>query len=346
MKISLPLLVGAYLLCWIPYIALTRATATIAQAGFGRPLAGTEILPVSLIVVCILMYAFFWLSGWQRFAHRKLILGTSFPVPTRLTALAGAGAMLLLVTVPLSFTFAGVSIPFVQLLMRGDVLLIAPLVDVFSGRRVRWYSWVALVMVAVALSLTIQQRGGLLLPPLCILIIVVYTIGYFIRLAIMTRVSKTSDDAARKRYFVEEQMVAYPLTIAVLGILALIGHNHVLLQIRSGFINLWSQSVVWVLIPIGIITAVLGIFAALILLDKRENTFCVPLERSASVLGGIAAAYVLAWHNGLPKPTNSELIGVALLVGAITVLSLGAKWSRPAPAVVNANAVDSLRARS
>jgi hypothetical protein len=72
-------------------------------------------------------------------------------------------------------------------------------------------------------------------------------------------------------------------------------------------------------------TAALGVLGAFILLDKRENTFCVPLERSASILGGIMAAYVLAWRHRLPQPTTGELIGVALLVIAITVLSWGSR---------------------
>lgn len=40
----------------------------------------------------------------------------------------------------MSFSFQGVSIPYVQLLMRGDILIIAPLVDIVFGRRVRWWS--------------------------------------------------------------------------------------------------------------------------------------------------------------------------------------------------------------
>ena len=64
---------------------------------------------------------------------------------------SAASASLVLFTVPLSFTFEGVSIPFIQLIMRGDILVIAPLVDLLFGRKVRWWSWTALVMVLIAL---------------------------------------------------------------------------------------------------------------------------------------------------------------------------------------------------
>ena len=40
----------------------------------------------------------------------------------------GIGTAMVLFTVPLSFTIPDVSIPFIQLLMRGDILIIAPVV--------------------------------------------------------------------------------------------------------------------------------------------------------------------------------------------------------------------------
>jgi hypothetical protein len=316
-------LVFCYLACWIPTIALTRSITNVAPAGMNRPLTGLEILPVTNVAVCILIYAFFAVTGWWKSAHQARIFGVTLPVPTRWTAMAGLGSTLLLITVPLSLTFPGVSIPFIQLLMRGDILLIAPLVDKIGGRKVHWYSWVAVVLVAGALVLTIQQRGGLRMPALCIFTIILYTLGYFLRLLVMTRISKTPDAAAQKRYFVEEQMVAYPTTVLVLAILALVGSGNPSLQLRWGFTEILGRPAVWNLLPLGGMTAALGVLGAFILLDKRENTFCVPLERSASILGGIMATYVLAWKHGLPQPTAAELIGVALLVIAITVLSWG-----------------------
>ncbi len=101
----------------------------------------------------------------------------------------------MLFTVPLSYTFQGVSIPFIQLIMRGDILVIAPLVDIAFSRRVRWWSWCALGMVLVAMVVTLTDRGGLKLPPLAILTVVLYTIGYFMRLAVMTRIGKNGDEA-------------------------------------------------------------------------------------------------------------------------------------------------------
>ena len=64
------------------------------------------------------------------------------------------------------------------------------------------------------------DRGGLKLPPLAILTVVLYTVGYFIRLAVMTRIAKNGDEAMVRRYFVEEKMVALPLSVIILAIIS------------------------------------------------------------------------------------------------------------------------------
>ena len=313
---------------WIPYIALSRGLTSTPHGDMSRPLKGLEFIPLSLALVLLFIYLFFTLSGWWKFAHHRTLLGISLPVPSKWTLWSAVASTMLLVTVPLSYTFAGVSIPFIQLLMRGDVLLIAPIVDLVSGRKVRWYSWVALAMVAVALVITVWDRGGFFLPPLCIAAIVVYTIGYFMRLAIMTRVAKTPDPETFKRYFVEEQMVTYPLALAVLGLFAAIGQVGSFLDIRWGFVDIWQTGAIWWVVPVALCTAILAVYAAQILLDERENTFCVPLERSASILGGIAASYLLSSLYGLPVPTGAELVGATILMAAIALLSLAPRFAR------------------
>src|SRR5580698_5774291 len=151
MRMPIQLLALLYFLAYIPYAVITRWFATIPYPPLGRALTGLEILPAATLLSGVFTFLFAWLSGWWRRAHRLDFNGLSLPVPTRWTALSGIGTAMLLFTVPLSFTFKGVSIPFMQLLMRGDVLIIAPLVDLISGRRVRWFSWLALVLVAIGL---------------------------------------------------------------------------------------------------------------------------------------------------------------------------------------------------
>ncbi len=159
----------AYLLFWIPYIGATRVLASQPHGGMAVPLTGLQMLPLTLIFAGVSMGMVLWLSGWWKSAHCRRFGPLTFPVPTRATAMAGLGATLILTTVPLSFTFPGVSIPFIQVLMRGDALIAAPLVGRLMGRKVDWYSGAALLLVAAALAIPIQQRGGLHVPARCLL---------------------------------------------------------------------------------------------------------------------------------------------------------------------------------
>ena len=140
-----------YFLAYLPNVIITKLVTSTPNAALGRPLTGLETLPASLIINLVLTYAFIWLSGWHKDANAVQVGATRVPVPTRYTLLSGIGTSLVLFTVPLSFTFEGVSIPFIQLIMRGDILVIAPLVfaaltaafddrifDVLVGRPVGW----------------------------------------------------------------------------------------------------------------------------------------------------------------------------------------------------------------
>jgi hypothetical protein len=318
-----------YFLSYIPNILLVKYTTSFVHPALGRPLTGLETLPSTLMLNLVLTYLFIWLSGWYRHAHNIQLAGHTVPVPTRYTFISGLGTALVLFTVPLSFTFTDVSIPFVQLLMRGDILIIAPVVDAIFGRRVRWWSWTALVMVGFALFLVIQQRGGLHLPPLAIATVVLYAIGYFTRLAVMTRVSKNGDPNSVKRYFVEEKLIALPISIVALALLSLSGLGAQAGQLSWGFLSVWNDPVFWPLLGVSVTLTIVSVFAAIILLDPRENSYCVPLERSSSLLAGLVAAYLLHWGWGLPAPTTMEVIGAGVLMLAITLLCVAPKFERP-----------------
>jgi hypothetical protein len=322
-------IVALYFLAYLPNVIATKLVTSFPHKGLGRPLTGLETLPASLIFSLILTYIFIWWSGWHRDANAIQIGGARVPIPTRYTLLSGLGTALVLFTVPLSFTIPNVSIPFIQLLMRGDILIIAPLVDLMFRRRVRWWSWVALAMVLAALVLTLSDRGGLKLPPIAILTIVLYTTGYFIRLAVMTKVSKSGDPASVRKYFVEEKVIALPLSVALLALVSASGIGGQSNELSWGFVGVWSDPVIWPLFFIGLTLTIISVFAIIILLDPRENAYCVPLERAASLIAGVGAALILAWGWGLRSPTPAELTGAAILIGAIVLLSLAPRFSQP-----------------
>ena len=323
-----------YLLLYLPNAMITKLITSQTDAGLGRPLTGLETLPASLTISLVLTYLFIWLSGWHRDANGVQLAGKRIPIPTRYTFLSGLGTALILFTVPLSFTIKDVSIPFMQLLMRGDILIIAPVVDFIFGRKVRWWSWVALVMVLIAMSITLFDRGGLNLPPIAIATIILYTLGYFIRLMVMTKTAKNGDPATVRRYFVEEKIIALPLAIVALAILAASGiggggEN----ELHWGFVEVWSSDAMWPIFWIGFTLTIISVVAIIILLDPRENAYCVPLERAASLVAGIGAAILLAWFFGLEAPLTAELVGAGILIAAIVLLSVAPRVAARRPAI-------------
>jgi hypothetical protein len=191
-------------------------------------------------------------------------------------------------------------------------------------------------MVAVSLFLVIRQRGGLHLPPLAIATVILYAIGYFTRLWVMTRVSKDGKADSVKRYFVEEKLIALPISIVALALVSLSGLGAQSGQLGWGFLAVWSDPVLWPLMGVAVTLTIVSVFAAIILLDPSENSYCVPLERSSSLLAGLVAAYVLHWWWGLPQPTTMEAIGAGILMLAITLLCIAPRYDRKPVATAGA----------
>jgi hypothetical protein len=337
MRLPIELLTLLYVAAYVPYAVLTR-WVSVRPGSDGKALSGLELLPPTLIMGGLLTLAFVQLCGWTRLTRRTSVAGFCVPWPTGWTALSGLGASLVLFTVPLSFTFKDVSIPFMQLLMRGDVLVIAPCVDWLMGKRVRWYSWVALFLVAGGLTLTLHARGGLHLSALALATVCLYTFGYFVRLLAMSRVGKGNAGKPAQAYFVEEKMVAYPLAIAAVALLSAWGSGSQPGELLYGFLGIWGSGRVGILAALSLLIVVVSIFSLLILLHDRENTFCVAIERSGSILAGVIAAYVLAGMGLGPTPAAAELQGAGMLVLAIVLLSVAPRWQTLREGASDANA--------
>jgi hypothetical protein len=163
--------------------------------------------------------------------------------------------------------------------------------------------------------ITLSDRGGLRIPPLALATVILYTLGYFIRLAVMTKVSKTGDPASIRKYFVEEKMIALPASVAALALLSWSGLGSQASELEWGFVKVWTDPVILPLFGIGATLTVISVLSIVILLDARENAYCVPLERAASLVAGVGGALLLAWFWGLPQPREAELIGAAILIG-------------------------------
>ncbi len=312
-----------YFAAYVPYSSLTKYLSGT------QGVSGNVLLPATALASLVGMYVFISAMGWWKHATHRTVLGLRIPVPGPWTLLSGLCTAAIIPTTTLAYTFDGISILFMMLLMRGGVLIIAPVVDVFAGRHVNWYSWAALAMALGALGLSfamdhqLSGAAAVHITLAALLNLAIYLGAYFVRLRFMSRLAKSDDGNARLRYFVEEQMVATPALVLTLAAMALLGGEGALSRdLAAGFTTFWSSEFLPVALVIGVMSQGTGIFGGLILLDKRENTYCVPVNRASSILAGLVASYGLWLFLGNKAPGISELVGAGMIIGALLLLSL------------------------
>ncbi|MCC7073871.1 MAG: hypothetical protein IT383_21365, partial [Deltaproteobacteria bacterium] len=311
-----------YFACYAPYSALAKLLSKGQLAGMAAPIDGFVLLPSTVLASVAGMFTFLTVARWWRFATQQKIGRWLVPVPRLRTLVSGTCTAAIVVTTTLAYTFDGISIVFAMLLMRGGVLVIAPVVDAVSRRRVQWTSWLALGLSLAALLVVFAEKGGFTLSSAATLDIGLYLAAYFVRLRIMSGSAKSEDPDANTRYFVEEQMVATPLVMVVLAAWALLGSSPVALDLQRGFVDIWREPTIGYIVAVGLLSQGTGIFGGLILLDKRENTFCVPVNRASSILAGLVASAASAVLFAAALPSTFELLGAGLVVCAIAVLSV------------------------
>ncbi|WP_254614759.1 MULTISPECIES: hypothetical protein [unclassified Myxococcus] len=268
------------------------------------------------------MFVFLTLKRWWRFAGHRKVLGLRVPSPGPWTFLSGMCSAAIIGTTTLAYTLEGTSIVFMMLLMRGGVLVLAPVVDVLSRRRVRWPSWVALGLSFSAVVVASGTDARATMTVVAMVDVGVYLLSYFIRLRAMSRLAKSEDKSLSTRYFVEEQMVATPFLVLVLAGVALWGGSAAAQDIREGFTGMFARGRLLEEVLVGLLSQGTGIFGGLILLDARENAFSVPVNRASSVLSGVVATVGLSLFLGLPGVGTRELLGAALVMVAMSVLAV------------------------
>jgi hypothetical protein len=342
-----------YFATYVPYSALTKYLSKT------KGVAGYELLPITAIASLIAMVIFLSAMGWWKYANHRKILGLNLPCPSKWTFFSGMCSSAIIATTTLAYTFGGISIVFMMLLLRGGVLGIAPIVDGLSGRKVRWYSWIALALTAASLFVSFYfGQGSYTMTVPAAINLGIYLAAYFVRLRFMSRMAKSDDANATTRYFVEEHMSATPVLIVFLALFAAFGSGTAPQEVARGFTAFWGYGVGVVLmaLAIGFFSEGTGIFGGLVLLGKQENTFCVPVNRASSLLAGVAASFTLALFTGGRMPGGPELIGAGIIVAAIVVLSVGpmmekkrkaalaaAAAAQPAPVAAPAAAVEPMR---
>ena len=311
----------AYYLFYTPYSGLTKALSGGLIGGMRAPLKGSVLLPVSAIATAVGMLGFITVMGWWKYAGRREFFGASIPFPRRLTFLSGVCMATIMGTTTLAFSFGGLSIVLVLVLLRGGTLIIAPVVDCIVGRRVRWFSWAAMFTSLLAVSVVLTDAANYKLAIAAIIDIAAYLVAYFFKLQFMSRLAKSDDTSATLRYFVEEQMVASPLLVIALVVMASIGFGDVMMEFRVGLTTfLTSQAAVFAAL-IGLFYAGLCVCTTLIFLDRRENTFCVPMHCGSSMLSGFTASWALAYFLNQNSPSAAQMTSAGFIVLALGFLS-------------------------
>jgi hypothetical protein len=143
----------------------------------------------------------------------------------------------------------------------------------------------------------------------------------------MTRVSKTGDAASVRKYFVEEKVIALPASVVILALISAAGLGDQADELSFGFIGVWADPVMIWLAMIAFTLTVVSVFSVIILLDARENAYCVPLERASSLIAGVAGSAILAAIWGLRAPSAAEYWGAAILIAAIVLLAVAPRFS-------------------
>jgi hypothetical protein len=309
-----------YFLSYIPYSGLSKAVTSGLLTG-GRLIPGTAILPSATISTALTVPLFITVMGWWRYGRKRRVFGLNIPFPRPEACISGIGFAAIIITTTLAYSFSGVSIILALVLMRSGLLAMSPIIDWAFHRRVRWFSWAGLILSLVAVLISFSNVQGYHLSLAALLNLGAYLFGYALRIPSMTKIAKTGGREVACDYFVEEQIVAMPVLVLAPATLAVIGRGDLVNQLRFGFVHLFDGSFAPFGWAIGFFYAALGIFLSFLYLDRRENTFCMPLFACSSLLSGIVASYILKWWAHGPAPSGVQLGAAILLIAALLVMS-------------------------
>jgi hypothetical protein len=308
-----------YFLFYIPYSGLSKAV-TSGLLTKGIPVSAFELLPSMVVSTSLTMLLFITIMGWWKYALGSSTAGL-VPRINLQTFISGISFATIIITTTLAYSFGGVSIIFALILMRGGVLIMSPVIDRIFHRHVRWFSWTGLGLSLLAILIPFTRMHEFKLSLAVLLNLSAYLLGYALRLPCMTKMAKTGEKSVALGYFVQEQMVAMPTLALAPAVLAAIGQGPIMEQLRFGFTHLFGSSYASVGWAIGLFYTGLGIFCTFIYLDRRENTFCIPMYACSSMLSGIVATWILTKWFHAPGSSNVQLAGAMLIMAALLVMS-------------------------
>jgi protein-tyrosine-phosphatase len=310
-----------YFAFYAPYSAAVKSVSTGLVPGISQAFSPLALLPGVLLATVLVVVAYITLLGWWRYVPVRKVLGVRLPWPRPLLILSGLGTAAIIVTTTLAYTFHGISIVFALLLMRGGVLIMAPFVDAAFRCRVAWNSWAGLALSLLAVSVALADQDGYELSLAAVANLVVYYLGYIVRLQCITASEKRGHPTGRRGYFAEEQTCSM-LALLIAGI-GLLWYGADSAAAAAAIVTpFWGDPLAGPAMLIGVLYACLFLFGSLIYMQLRENCFCIPVNRCSSVLAGVAASVALFILFDQETLRPSHLTGTAIIIIAILVLAL------------------------
>jgi len=325
---SIWLLALGYFAFYIPYSALIKALSSGLLTEFGvlgsaQTLSPSAFLPWVLLGTIVTMPLLIYALGWYAFfksAHRT-DAGKNLGGLNPWAIGSGLAFAVIIVTTTLAYSFVGVSIVFALLLMRGGVLVMSPLVDRFAGRQVHWYSWGGLLLSLFAVALALAQMGEYQLAPLVLLNLAAYLSGYIFRLRQMSRYAKDAQESVNRQFFVQENIVAM-LALGVIALVTVFFHLSREQVSLAGYLAVMVDAkVIYPAMLIGFFYGILGIFGSLIYLNRRENTFAIPVNRCVSLLSGVCASLILYYFFAGQSLSFVQLFSAFTICIALSLMS-------------------------
>ncbi len=318
----------ANLLCYIPLSMMTKMSSKglfTTLGGYG--VTSFEMMPLFVIGTTIITAIFFTLSGWWKYIAKVRIWKFEIPVPRIYTFFSGLCIVGQIFTVIWLYAFKGISIVFAALLMKGGVIILAPIVDSVlknKRRKIFWPSWIAAVLSLCAMIIAFIEKGDTALTLVCLLDIAIYLTAYFVKLTIISLWSKDSHATNKKRFIAEEQLSMLICMIIIIFIGVIIGSGStdgIFREMWRGVFVLPAKGFIVEPILIGMAGFCAGVFASVVFLDRRENTFCVTMIQSSSIIAGTIATILLALLYNQPFPGIYKMISVLIVLLAIVTLT-------------------------
>lgn len=311
--------------CYIPLTMMVKmASKGLFAVQNGAGLTSFEIFPLYALGNTMATIAFLTLAGWWRYAKHTKILGISIPHPRWFTFFSGVCIIGQIFTAIWAYTFDGISLVFATLLMKGGVLIVAPMVDLASRgkkRRIYWPSWVAALLSLIAIIAASVDKADTMITLICAIDIAFYLTSYLIRLSIMSKYAKNDAQDERKAYVTEDQItvsLVFMLAILAMGLIGYgAGGSGPCAEVWRGFTVVPRSGFIISPLIMGMAAAGAGMFASLVYLDRRENTFCVTASKAASILASTVSTTLLFIFYGQSSPGTGKFLGVALIMVAI-----------------------------